>query len=63
MDTGKGNFEMLDREKLDRILETSPNLGELIFTVGEVVQVKGSFFKIVKVTPKKLTLRLLPHKV
>jgi hypothetical protein len=33
-----------------------------IFRVGEEVEVKGSRCKVIKITPKKITLRLLPRK-
>ena len=39
-------------------IELVQNIGG-IFKVGQVVEVKGSFFKVSKITPKKLTLRLL----
>jgi len=39
-------------------IELVQNIGG-IFKVGQVVEVKGSFFKVSKITPKKLILRLL----
>ena len=59
MDTGKGCFEMLSDEQFHDIMEKPVKRG-LLFSVGEEVTIKQSRFRIVKITPKKLTLRILP---
>ena len=60
MDTGEGRFKMMLEEEAAFIKKSSPNLMPRIFNVGEEVTIRESRFKIVKITPKKLTLRLLP---
>jgi uncharacterized Zn finger protein len=60
MDTGKGYLKILrDREK-DLLFTENPQRTD-IFTVGEEVKIKDSRFRIIKITPKKLTLRILPR--
>ena len=67
MDTGKGRFEITDKEALDRFVgglstqEEKLKAQQLIFHVGEEVAVKGSRFIIARITPKKMVLKLL-HK-
>jgi uncharacterized Zn finger protein len=58
MDTGEGAFELYKKlQDLEAAhSEANPNC---IFSVGEEVTVKDSRFRVVKITPKKLTLRLL----
>ena len=59
MDNGKGRFEMLTEiDVLEKVAE-SPKRTD-IFRVGELVTIRDSRFKISKITPKKLILRLLP---
>ena len=60
MDSGDGSFKMLEKTEKDRLMEEQPNRTD-IFNIGEEVAIHGSKFKIVKITPKKLTLRLLPR--
>lgn len=59
MDTGEGRLRMLDEDEHKIILAQNPGRTD-IFTVGEIVTVKDSRFKISKITPKKITLRILP---
>ena len=60
MDDGKGNFRMIQDEQLySQLLAEKPDRQDL-FSVGEEVSIKESRFRIVKITPKKMTLRLLP---
>lgn len=66
MDTGEGRFEQFDseeelRNKLADLRNQFPRLNENSFRVGEEVEMKGSKFNVVKITPKKLTLRILPR--
>jgi hypothetical protein len=60
MDTGNGSFRMIEDQKLYKsLMAEKPNRQDL-FSVGEEVNIKESRFRIVKITPKKMTLRLLP---
>ncbi len=60
MDSGDGNFKILEEQERHRLMGQDPNRTD-IFTVGEHVTIARSKFRIVKITPKKLTLRLLPR--
>ena len=63
MDTGEGYLEMLDQKQVDRLIMVAGKEGARvppIFSLDEIVYVKGSRFKIKKITPKGLTLRVLP---
>lgn len=57
MDTGLGRLEPIGELKAME-LETKNVSG--VFTVGEVVEVKGSKFRVHRIDPKKLILRILP---
>lgn len=59
MDTGEGRMEMLNDFKAE-LLKKGNKHANLIFTVGEIVNIKDSRFRVTKITPKKLTLRILP---
>ena len=59
MDSGEGKFVKIEEDKSAKELkEQFPNYGG-IFSIGERIEIKGSLFKIVKITPKKLILRLI----
>ena len=58
MDTGEGHFKMVMEEEAKKLIEDDYPLG--IFKTGEIVELKGSGFRIQKITPKRLSLRLLP---
>ena len=58
MDTGEGRLEMLEAQRQAELMNKKPGRTD-IFSVGEEVQVKDSRFRITKITPKKLTLRIL----
>ena len=60
MDTGKGEFRMLNKEEVKKFVEEHP-LRTDIFHVGDEVNIRDSRFRIVKITPKKMTLRILPR--
>ena len=60
MDTGKGRMRMLTDER-GRIVPTE-ELRRPAFRVGDEVDVNGSRFRITRVSPKKLTLRILPRR-
>jgi hypothetical protein len=66
MDTGEGRFVPVEG---DDDSERAKSLRELkrkytnyggVFRVGEIVEIKGSRFKVNKISPKKLILRVLP---
>ena len=62
MDSGNGRFEMLDRKRFDALSsgeKEKPERAGGIFSVGEELQVKGSRFRVRKITRKDLILRLL----
>lgn len=62
MDSGNGNFEKLDRERFGALLsgeEEKPERAGGIFSVGEELEIKGSRFRVKKITRKDLILRLL----
>ena len=58
MDTGEGHFKMVADEEAKRLIEEDYPLG--VFKTGEIVELKGSRFRVQKITPKRLSLRLLP---
>jgi len=66
MDTGEGRFKIMDEARLSTFyeqfnsLEEKQKAQERIFSVGEEVTVKGSRFRVIRITPKKLFLKLLP---
>ena len=60
MDTGEGKFELLEdfnKANKEALEKKHPNHGGW-FHVGELFEIKGSLFKVSKVTPTKLTLKL-----
>ena len=65
MDTGKGYFDIVDRETISKLTEklsTIPEQEKLqnrLFYVGEIVSVKDSKFIIQKISKKRLILKLL----
>jgi len=62
MDTGNGNFKLFDDENQTNLLKIFyRNLGGT-FRVGEEVELKGSRFRVKKITPKELRLKLLPRR-
>lgn len=63
MDTGEGRFREATPEEVDEAKALEPVRGEKLhfFSVGEQFEIRGSLFKVVKITPKKLTLRVLPR--
>lgn len=64
MDSGKGRFEMLEEEKANAYLSgeiEKPERAGGIFKVGEELEIRGSKFRVRKITKKDLILRLLPR--
>ena len=62
MDSGNGRFEMLQQERLNALLsgeEEMPERAGGIFSVGEELEIKGSKFRVRKITRKDMILRLL----
>lgn len=61
MDSGEGKFVKIEGDTpTEEQKEQFPNFGG-VFSIGELIQIKESLFKVVKITRKKLTLRLLKH--
>jgi len=60
MDTGKGHFAPFATEAELRDLEKTYSLHGGVFRKGEIVELKGSRFKIKTISPKELRLKLLP---
>lgn len=65
MDTGQGRFEQFNasnekelNEKMELLQKKFTNHGGT-FRIGETLEIRGSHFKIQKITPKKMTLKLL----
>lgn len=61
MDTGKGNFDMMDEGAAERIKRLFPRVADRIFKVGEMVHIKDSFFRIKSIKPDELRLKLLSN--
>ena len=65
MDTGKGTFEQLNAEGEAKINELMAQLEAKHpkhggwFQEGEIVELKGSTFRVKKITPTSIVLRLL----
>jgi uncharacterized Zn finger protein len=60
MDTGKGKFkEFQAMEELENLKQEFPKHGG-IFKVGEIVELKGSRFRVKSIKPTELRLKLLP---
>ena len=70
MDTGKGKFELLQLQESDKFNQLAiktrikemedkyPNHGGW-FTVGQVIEINGSRFRVKTVKPDELRLKLL----
>lgn len=59
MDNGKGMFEEITEEKFKEQLQKEE---PMVFKRGEVIEIRGSLFKVKKFSPTTLTLKLLPKK-
>jgi len=57
MDTGNGTFKKISNEKFEEQMKKSE---PLVFKVGEILEIRGSKFRVEKIIRKKLILRLLP---
>lgn len=61
MDTGEGYFRQATDKEIEKAEALEPVSMNHFFGVGEQVEIRGSHFKVAKITPKKLILRLLPR--
>ena len=68
MDTGEGKFKKFFAkdenelaEKINDLQKQYPKHGG-IFVVGEVLELKGSKFRVKSIKPTELRLKLLPKK-
>jgi len=61
MDDGLGKFIPISKKLAELFYENIPNLHKSrVFTIGEVVEIKGSKFKVEKIKKRTLRLLLLP---
>jgi len=65
MDTGNGKFEQVDaanelllKEKMKQLEEAFPQHGGW-FREGEIVELKGSKFRVKRIKPTEITLKLM----
>ena len=56
MDSGRGHFEKIPEDIFNLAEEKWEKSG--VFKVGELLEIKGSKFKVQRITPKKLILKL-----
>lgn len=60
MDTGEGKFKEFEAlEQLEELKKEFPKHGG-VFKIGEIVELKGSRFRVKNIKPDKLILKLLP---
>ena len=60
MDTGEGEFILADRiEELRALAEEKYPKAKGIFTRGEIIEIRGSRFKVAKIDQFGIKLRLL----
>lgn len=57
MDDDKGNFKPLSEKEF---IEQSVRNKDKLFKVGEVLKIKQSEFRILRIGKKEMTLKLLP---
>lgn len=58
MDTGSGEFKKIsDIEFEEQIEKPKP----MVFKVGEILEIRGSRFRVEKIIRKKIILKLLPQ--
>jgi uncharacterized Zn finger protein len=62
MDTGEGKTEiMADISEESKMREKYPKAGG-VFTVGEELEIKGSRFRVKRINPFGILLKVLPKK-
>lgn len=59
MDTGRGHLEEIPKDIFEKARQWKPKASG-VFRVGEIVELHGARFKVNKVTPKYVKLRILP---
>lgn len=57
MDTGSGEFKKISMDKFEEQMEKA---NPVVFKVGEILEIRGSRFRVDKVLRKKMLLKLLP---
>ena len=66
MDTGNGSFRQLTQEETKELFYDEPEGYRAakpgLFRVEEEVEIRGSRFKVLRITKHELHLRLLPRK-
>ena len=62
MDTGSGEFKKISDEEFEKQME-KPILPRkpMVFRVGEILEIRGSRFRVEKIQRKKIILKLLPQ--
>lgn len=60
MDTKDGHLKLLEENEKAMLMSEKPDRTD-IFSVGEEVSIRDSKFRVVKITTKKITLRILPR--
>jgi hypothetical protein len=61
MDTGNGEFKQLDQaEYNEELLKQLDGSSDGIFCKGEILEIKGSTFRVVSIGKKFMNLKLLP---
>lgn len=58
MDGGRGRFVPVPQDRMVRVPERAETT-DGIFAVGDIVEVRGSRFRVQTIGPKRLTLKLL----
>jgi len=67
MDDGKGSFVPITKQMCElyeagqTTEDLARGLGAGVFAVGDIVELRGSRFRVRKITKKDLVLRLLPR--
>ncbi len=57
MDNTKGQFEPISIEKFNEQMQQSQ---PLVFKVGEILEIRGSRFRVMNIKKSKMYLKLLP---
>ena len=60
MDSGEGRFEEFEKPEQLADLQREYPLHGGVFKKGEILEIRGSKFKIKTISPKELRLKLLP---
>lgn len=57
MDTGTGEFKKISNEEFEKQIKKQEK--SLVFRIGEVLEIRGSRFRVEKIQRKKMILKLL----